>query len=1334
MSLVTALVLVHLTAAAQQPQEVHPVLAFPEPGLDDPAAYRGYRTRFYRDAAGNAVQVFIDSASARVVTLLANAANESVGFTLRDLRDRPLAPVWGGEVLRTWTSGEARVVQYDLAAHAGAVGVGHFVLGSMRVERDFRYQRRHLAPLSAPPYRLPELDTLVARLGRLAEPERRRHLRVLGVQRLDELERRVEPVTACSPPTADRWECTVEHTSFDGRQRLTLAIGGDARRLTAAVEGGALVIHSRAGAPIHLTVTIRTTARPLTPLTREQIFNDAFRAFYAAVRADSARNPQRFRRVERQVRGTELLSYREKLMAGLPNFATYFGRDMMMAALMMEPIWTAAMQEHVIAAVLAKLAPNGEVSHEEALGGQAIRENAARYNELLHAFERTPADSLLEQARRVLAELRAVRENYHMVDDDYQLPVLVARYLARADVEAERKREFLSRRLGAVDGARYVELVVRNLAYVAERAAPYAAQPAAANLVAFPRFPDGSGWFPGSWRDSRAGYGGGRFALDVNAAWVPAAIRATETILAELRRLGWTDTALMALVPEAGADDLRRYIRAPDALNAARRAWSGARRHFTVEISAGDVRARLARWLDGLPEAERRYWQVVADSVGPPREALQVLALSLDSAGNPIAVMNTDVATLWFLEDVTDGVLRGARPGAAALDELVPVVRPYPWGLFVPGLGPLVANDVFAPAHVQRAFRADQYHSPRVVWGREVNLILLALAREIEASYDAAGKLRSEDLADYTSWLRDALDRTVSAVEASGLKDSELWSYRILGTRLEPERYGTSSDVQLWNMTDLAVQFALARLPFRGGDRLAPDTLYDPARDLGPLFEAVQLSGLFEDSKTFVDARPRVPPAVITARYEAERGSPGFRLASFVERHFELPRPVGEGFRADTTRPMEEHIRALWPVLTRPPDSVGIRSSLIPLPHAYLVPGGRFREVYYWDSYFTMLGLVESGETDLVRSMLDNFAHLVRAVGHIPNGNRTYYVSRSQPPFFAAMVGLYATATDTTEALRYLDALEAEHAFWMDGAEGLAPGEAYRRVVRLPSGAVLNRYWDDRPAPRPESFREDYRLGQTLPEETRVTFYRNVRAAAESGWDFSSRWMRDPSDLRTLETTALAPVDLNSLLYHLERTIAAFRARRGRPGDGDVAERFALAAEQRRRALLAVAFDPDSGFFYDVRWRTGQRVTDRPTMAAAAVLYFGLATPEQGRAVAARLERDFLKPGGFVTTGIVSGQQWDAPNGWPPLQWMAIQGVRRYGHEELANRARERWLTLNRRTYVTSGRMMEKYDVVDLDRRAGGGEYPTQDGFGWTNGVALALIAQVAAGVGAGPR
>ena len=426
----------------------------------------------------------------------------------------------------------------------------------------------------------------------------------------------------------------------------------------------------------------------------------------------------------------------------------------------------------------------------------------------------------------------------------------------------------------------------------------------------------------------------------------------------------------------------------------------------------------------------------------------------------------------------------------------------------------------------------------------------------------------------------------------------------------------------------------------------------------------------------------------------------------------------------DAALSMEDHIRALWPALTRAADQADPRSSLIPLPRAYVVPGGRFREIYYWDSYFTMHGLVASDRTDLMASMLDNFAHLVATVGHIPNGNRTYFLSRSQPPYFGAMIALYQATTDGARAVAYLDALEAEHAFWMDGAAGLAPGEAHRRAVRMPDGAVLNRYWDDRADPRPESYREDFELAEAVPAAEREALFRNLRAGAESGWDYSSRWMREPHDLRSLETTELVPVDLNAALYRTERTIAALRTVRNRHGDAEIAAAYLRRAEDRRRALCTAAFDPTEGYFFDVRWRTGARVTDRPTLAAVAPLYFGLATPAQGDAVASRLARDFLAPGGFVTTLIMSGQQWDAPNGWPPLQWLAIEGLARYGHGDLAREARSRWLALNRRIYATTGKMTEKYDVMDLERPAGGGEYPNQDGFGWTNGVALRFAAQ----------
>ena len=496
--------------------------------------------------------------------------------------------------------------------------------------------------------------------------------------------------------------------------------------------------------------------------------------------------------------------------------------------------------------------------------------------------------------------------------------------------------------------------------------------------------------------------------------------------------------------------------------------------------------------------------------------------------------------------------------------------------------------------------------------------------------------------------------------------------------------------------------------------------LYDPSRDLGPLFEAVQLAGLFEDSKTFVDAVPRSEPAQIRARYRAAHEAPDFDLAAFVAEHFDLPNDADVTFTADASVPMADHLRRHWPVLTRDPDAepAGF-STLLPLPEPYVVPGGRFREIYYWDSYFTMLGLAVSDRMDLVRSMIANFAALIETVGFIPNGNRTYYLSRSQPPFFAQMVMLLAEAEGLDAALPYLDVLRREHAFWMHGEDRVTAGEpTFEHVVRLPDGAILNRYWDTRTDPRPESYREDYELVAGLPDEERAARCRHLRAGAASGWDYSSRWLADGRTLATIHAADFVPVDLNALLASHEQALARLYAHRG---DADVADAFAARAAQRTEALLAAAWDEDAGFFFDVEATTGRRSTVR-SLAALFPLYFGLATDAQAARVAKHVERDFLRPGGFVTTLAETGQQWDAPNGWAPLQWITVQGLRRYGFDALADKGQDRWLQLNQDVYQRTGKMMEKYNVVDLGLDAGGGEYALQDGFGWTNGVALAFL------------
>ena len=175
--------------------------------------------------------------------------------------------------------------------------------------------------------------------------------------------------------------------------------------------------------------------------------------------------------------------------------------------------------------------------------------------------------------------------------------------------------------------------------------------------------------------------------------------------------------------------------------------------------------------------------------------------------------------------------------------------------------------------------------------------------------------------------------------------------------------------------------------------------------ELHPLFEEVQLQKVFADGKTFVDCTPKINPEEILQRYLQQKDKAGFDLRAFVLQYFHLPK----AFTPDAvlqSSSIEAHIHQLWNVLTRQPDEAD--GSLIPLPNAYVVPGGRFGEVYYWDSYFTMLGLQASVRYEMIENMVKNFTHLINTLGFIPNGNRTYYLGRSQPPFFSLMVQLLA--------------------------------------------------------------------------------------------------------------------------------------------------------------------------------------------------------------------------------------------------------------------------------------------------------------------------------------
>lgn len=489
-------------------------------------------------------------------------------------------------------------------------------------------------------------------------------------------------------------------------------------------------------------------------------------------------------------------------------------------------------------------------------------------------------------------------------------------------------------------------------------------------------------------------------------------------------------------------------------------------------------------------------------------------------------------------------------------------------------------------------------------------------------------------------------------------------------------------------------------------------------RQLFPgLFEAVQLSDIFPDNKTFVDATPRRDPELIMKDYNDKKDKPGFDLKQFVTENFIVPAPNSNVFKTDVSLGIRKHIDTLWHVLYRRHDTVSKWSSLIPLPNDFIVPGGRFRETYYWDSYFTMLGLQESHQTQIIQNMIGNFAYMLDKYGFIPNGTRTYYLTRSQPPFFSMMLDLLAKDEGDGVFVKYQPELIKEYIFWMNGADKVKPGEAYRMVVRMKDGELLNRYWDDSDQPREESYKKDVEAAK-LTKEKIGDFYRNIRAAAESGWDFSTRWMDTTGKLETIQTTFIVPVDLNCLLYHLELSIGKSYHLQG---NGLKYREYSTKALLRKKAILKYSWNEQLGWFMDYNWKIRQQTTLQ-TLAGTFPLEFKIADAKQAAKVAAGLKTRFLKSGGLVTTFKRSGQQWDSPNAWAPLQYMAIDGLNKYNYPRLARSAAETWISTNIRVFNSTGKLMEKYNVLDTEVKAGGGEYPLQDGFGWTNGVLLNLL------------
>jgi alpha,alpha-trehalase len=496
-----------------------------------------------------------------------------------------------------------------------------------------------------------------------------------------------------------------------------------------------------------------------------------------------------------------------------------------------------------------------------------------------------------------------------------------------------------------------------------------------------------------------------------------------------------------------------------------------------------------------------------------------------------------------------------------------------------------------------------------------------------------------------------------------------------------------------------------------------PKVILSPDERFGELFDSVMVNNVFEDSKTFLDMVPVMPTDSLMAAYKDARKKTNFNWQTFVNQMFKSPNSNEKPYVTNSAHDVEEHIDALWSVLLRTADSATL-GSILPIPKSYIAASGQNRELTYGDAYFTMLGLQAAGRVDLIENMVDNFAQLLNNEGFIPSSNRTYGRSHSSPPYFACMVQLLADIKGQEVLLKYLPQLEKEYNYWMDGAQTPAPKDIFvhLHVVQVDRN-TLNRYNDRVEKPRPDNYQLDRYITQTSIRPRSET-YRHIRAASESNWNFSSRWFEDAKSMNTINTGEIIPIDLNALMYNLELTISKAKIVEKKYTE---ATEWEKKASRRRDAMMRYCWAESKGMFFDFN---AQKYRQTGVVSAAALypLFFKMVSKRNADRIIENIERSLVFNGGIAATNYESGQSWDAPFGFAPLQWIAIKGFRNYGHNASANDIKKRWINLNVNVFKNTGKLLEKYNVRDLTDATGGGTYPTQDGYGWTNGVLLKLL------------
>ncbi|CAG8703298.1 38655_t:CDS:2, partial [Gigaspora margarita] len=551
----------------------------------------------------------------------------------------------------------------------------------------------------------------------------------------------------------------------------------------------------------------------------------------------------------------------------------------------------------------------------------------------------------------------------------------------------------------------------------------------------------------------------------------------------------------------------------------------------------------------------------------------------------------------------------------------------------------------------------------------------------------------------------------------------------------------------------------------------------------GPILEKIQLASIFNDSKTFVDMPTKKPlNEVLDAASKLPQNASKSTILDFVNTYFskegqELVQTEIPSFNSSPSflqkikqpiiRGFAKKVHNYWPNLARKVDQSfmcsGCESSFIPINKSFVVPGGRFREIYYWDSYFVIEGLLVSELYEIASNMIQNFLDLIEIYGFVPNGSRVYYLNRSQPPLLTQMVKIYYEATNDTLLLRKaFPLLLKEYKFWRKNTT--------IRVNKNNKQYVLNHYNVYNIYPRPESFLEDY---TTVEQDSfnltkKKELYSDIATAAESGWDFSSRWTRNPyipppnnssnnyEMLRTLNTRSVIPVELNSILYMNEITLSEFAKQVDDSKTvGNTVEWLKNSAKERLEGMIELLWDDETAMFRDYNV-----TSDTKSNIISLASYYPFWAQSLSKDVLTDSKK-ILKSFSFVSkllskyegsppvTLINSSLQWDFPNAWPPLTYVIVKGLlnsyNSHNDPELLKIAIETsqhyvssvlcaWystggsipgLVTKLPNATDNGIIFEKYSALKAGVSGRGGEYQVQIGFGWTNGVLLWICSKL---------